>query len=227
MSSFEFNKLFAAVLVAGIVAMLGGFVAEQLIHPHELETDAVAIEGLADDAGAGGGKAAMPEPILALIATADLAKGEKLSKACTACHTFESGGAAKIGPNLYGVVGGPKAHMAGFAYSDGLKAKGGTWSYEDLNHFLWKPKKFIEGTKMNFVGIKKPEDRAAMIVWLRAQGSSSMGLPGAAAIAAEEAALAPKEEPAAEDNAVAGEGAKPAEDVSAKKEEAPVAAPAH
>ncbi len=205
MSSLESNKIFAAVLVAGIVVMVSGFVAGLLVHPHDLEEDAVAIDGGAVASGAGGA-AAMPEPILDLIATADIAKGEKLSKACAACHSFGSGEAAKVGPNLWGVVGGPKAHMGGFAYSDGLKTKGGTWTYEDLNHFLWKPKAFIDGTKMNYIGLKKPEDRAAMIAWMRTLGSS-VALPSDAQIAAEKAELAPPpaeapaETPAAEGEA--------------------------
>lgn len=196
MSSFEFNKIFAAVLVAGITAMLGGFVADVVMHPHELEKDAVEIEG-GPVAGGVGGAVAMPEPILHLIANADIAKGEKLSKACVACHSFEKGGPTKIGPNLYGIVGLSKAHISGFDYSDGLKAMGGKWTYLDLNKFLWKPKKFIDGTKMNYIGLKKPEDRAAIIAWLHTLGSSAP-MPSAAEIAAEAAELAPPEEETAE-----------------------------
>lgn len=189
MDSFEFNKIFAAVLVAGIVAMFSGFIAELVVHPHALETDAIAIDGAPVEAG--GASVAMPEPILALIAAADVAKGEKLSKTCASCHSFEKGGAVKTGPNLWNVVGGAKAHAAGFAYSDGLKSMGGSWSYADLNKFLWKPKKFIPDTKMTFVGLKKPEDRAALIAWLRTLSDSPKGMPGAGEIAAEEAELAP------------------------------------
>ena len=190
MSGLEFNKVFAAVLVAGIVAMLSGFVAENLVHPHALEGDAVAIDGEAADAGGGATKAAFPEPILGLLAAADVAKGEKISKACAACHSFDKGGAAKVGPNLYNVLGGPKAHMGGFAYSDTLKGMGGTWTYADLNQFLWKPKSLVNGTKMNFAGLKKPEDRAAVIAWLRTLSDSPKALPGEGEISAEAAKFA-------------------------------------
>ena len=93
-NNLESNKIFAAILVAGITAMLGGFIARELVHPHMPETDAVAVEGAAVEGGAASGPA-MPEPILSLIATADIAQGEKLSKACASCHAFEKGGPNK------------------------------------------------------------------------------------------------------------------------------------
>ena len=193
MSSFEMNKIFAAVLIAGIVAMLGGFIAEKIVHPHKLEKNAVEIEGGAVASSGGHAKPQLPEPALHLIAAADIAKGKKLSKACTACHSFNKGGPVKQGPNLYDIVGANKAAKAGFAYSAALTEKGGKWDYASLNHFLWKPKKYLPGTKMNFVGLKKPADRAAMIAWMRTQAGSPEALPTNAEIAAEAAAFAPAE----------------------------------
>lgn len=214
MNSFEFNKIFAALLTAGIIAMLGGFVANLLVHPEMLAEDAVPVEGVA---GGGGGAAAGPTgpgPIMELLATADIAKGEKLSKACAACHDFSAGGPNKVGPNLHGILGVTIGkHAAGFAYSTAMAEHGGVWDYSALNHFLYKPKDYVPGTKMNFAGFKKDQDRADIIAWLRTQGSS-MGLPSAAQIAAEKAELAP--EPAAEaEEAPAAEGeAAPAEDAA-------------
>lgn len=197
MDSMENNKIFAAVLCAGIMAMLSGFIAGKLVHPHDIEEDAVFVEGVASVAG-GSSKPQLPDPIMDLIATADIAKGEKLSKACAACHSFESGGPSKVGPNLHAVVGAAKASKAGFAYSGALAEFGGRWTYEDLNFFIWKPKAHVPGTKMNYNGIKKPADRAALIAWLRTQGSSGYPLPSAAQIAAEAEKLAPPEEEVAE-----------------------------
>lgn len=186
--------------------MLSGMAAEALTMPEPLEEDAVKIEGVAVAAG-GAAKKAGPEPILDLIATADIARGEKLSKACAACHSFDKGGPNKVGPNLYGVVGGPKAHMGDFAYSSGLASMGGAWGYADLNKFLWKPKAYISGTKMNYNGIKKPEDRAAMIAWLRTLSGNPDPLPNQAEIDAEKADLAPEAEAASDAAPAAAEGA--------------------
>ena len=229
MGGMEFNKIFAAVLVAGIVAMLGGFVAKQVIHPHKLEKEAFTIEAMEESAGGGAAGPTGPQPILALIEAADAAKGEKIAKACAACHTFTKGGPAGVGPNLYGVVGGPKDHMAGFAYSGALLEVGGnTWTYAELNKFLYKPKAYAKNTKMSYAGLKKPEDRAALIAWLRTQADSPKALPSAAEISAEEAELAPPADPAA---AAEGEATKAATDaatpdVPAKSPDQKVA-PAH
>ena len=207
MGGMEFNKIFAAILVAGIIAMLGGFVAKQLVHPKKLAEPAYNIEVV--EAATPGGKAAGPDPILALIATADAAKGEKIAKACAACHTFTKGGPMGVGPNLYGIVGGPKDHMAGFAYSGALLEVGGsTWTYSELNKFLWKPKAYAPATKMSYAGLKKPEDRAALIAFLRTQADSPKALPSDGEIAAENAELAPP--PAADAAPVAGDAAAPA-----------------
>lgn len=191
MDNMEFNKIFAAVLVAGIIASLTGFISHKLVHPHALTENAYKIEGVGEEAAGGVKAPAKPEPILAMIATADIAKGEQVAKVCAACHSFNKGGANGVGPNLWGVVNHAKGSHDGFSYSDGLKAKGGNWSYSELNHFLWKPKAYIDGTKMNFIGLKKPEDRAAVIAWLRTLADSPSGLPTAGQIEEEAAELAP------------------------------------
>jgi len=204
MSSFEFNKVFAAILVAGITAMLSGFIADKLVHPKDLKEDAIAIDGGAVDTG-GPKVEKKAEPILHLIASADVARGEKLSKACAACHSFDNGGPNKVGPNLWKVMNGPVAHLSNFEYSSAMANFGGNWGYVEMNQFLWKPKKYMPGTKMNYNGIKKPEDRAAMIAWLRTLGSTSMALPSQAQIDAEIALLAPPQPEVVDEAISAGE----------------------
>lgn len=189
MGGMEFNKIFAAVLVAGIIAMFSGFLAEKMVHPHKLKENAFSIEGV-ESAGGAPAKEKLAEPILAMIAEADVARGQKLSKACAACHSFDKGGANGVGPNLWNIVGAKKQSHAGFSYSGVLNAQGEeNWTYASLNKFLWKPKKYAPGTKMNYVGIKKPEDRAAMVAWLRTLADSPKPAPNATQIAAEEAEL--------------------------------------
>jgi cytochrome c len=218
MNSFEFNKIFAAILVAGIVAYLAAFVGNHVIVPEKLEKNAVEVEGGPVDGGGAAAGPKGPEPIMHLLAAADVAQGEKLSKACAACHSFDNGGPNKVGPNLWNVVNIKKGAHAGFAYSDALMAKGGTWSYDSLNKFLYKPKAYIDGTAMNYVGLKKPEDRAAIIAWLRTIAPSPAALPSEAEMAAEKAELAPEPVAApveaaapAEAGAALAEPAKPAE----------------
>lgn len=166
--NMETNKIFAALLVAGIVAMLGGFVTQHIFPPEKLSENAYPIEVADADPAAGGDAApAGPEPIEDLMASADIAEGEKLFRVCAACHTSEKGGPNKVGPNLFRIVGAPHAHIDGFAYSDAMKAKSGeAWTREALNEFLWNPRKALPGTKMVYVGMRRPEQRAAMIKWL-------------------------------------------------------------
>lgn len=172
------NKVAAAVLTAGLIAMTAGFISSFVYHPSTPVENAFVIEVQEGAGGAAPVEETGPEPIIPLLASADIAKGEKLTKKCASCHKFEKGGANGVGPGLYGVVGSAKASHDGFTkYSDGLKAKGGEWTYEDLNHFLYKPKDFIAGTAMAFNGLKKTQDRADLIAYLRTLSDNPVPLP--------------------------------------------------
>lgn len=191
--NLEFNKIFAAVLVAGITAMLAGFIANKVFYTEVPEESAIEIDTTAFQQAAAGGPAKpdIPEPVLALIAEADIAKGEQLSRACAACHTFVKDGPNRVGPNMWDVVGNIKAHIDSFAYSDIFNKwheAGAVWNYEDLNAFLWKPKVYAPGTKMSYIGMRKPEDRAAMIAWMRSLSDTPAPLPTQAEIVAEQEA---------------------------------------
>ncbi|MFY8094970.1 MAG: c-type cytochrome [Niveispirillum sp.] len=179
MASSTFNKIFMAILTATLIALLAGFVSKKLVHPNFPAERAYKVEVPEAETAAADVPAAPaePDPVTPLLAAADPAAGQKLVKACVACHSFEKGGANKVGPNLWGIVGNKHAHVEGFAYSDAMKAQTGPWDYEHLNKFLANPKATIPGTKMNYAGLKKVEDRAALIAYLRTLADSPVPLP--------------------------------------------------
>lgn len=175
--SLELNKSAAAVLTAGIVAMTAGFVANLLVHPQPLEQNVYVIEGTGETAEPEDAQEEQLEPVLPLLAEADTGNGESLSRACQACHTFEQGGANKVGPNLWNVIGSDIATTEGFSYSDAMTGLEGQWTYQKLNAFLADPRGFAPGTKMTYGGMRKVEDRADMIAWLRSLSDSPQPLP--------------------------------------------------
>ncbi len=194
MDTFEINKIAGAVLGSLLLAMGLGVIG-QLIFTHgpllkpgfDLPVPAEAAAG-----GEGGGAPAPVAPIAERLAKADVAKGQANTKACQACHNFDKGAGAKVGPDLYGVVDRPKGSIAGFAYSDGMKAKGGDWTFDDLDHFLTSPKAFVSGTKMAFAGEPDPQKRADIIDYLHTLSDNPVALPAVA----QEPANAPAKEPA-------------------------------
>ena len=186
MDELRLNKVFAGFLCAGLLIMTGVQLAHFLVPDQQLAQNSYVIEvpeatEVSDDVPQDTG----PEPILALLASADVLAGEKLAKKCTACHVFEAGGTNKVGPALWSIVNKPKASADGFAYSTALAEFGGKWDYQSLNAFLAKPKAYISGTKMNFAGLKKTQDRANMVAWMRTKADSQAPLPTAEDIAAE------------------------------------------
>jgi cytochrome c len=181
--SLELNKIAAAVLTAGVVAMGTGFVANLLVNPHPPEEPVyqVALKedtggGGSGDAG-GGGEAEQAPDLATLLADASASEGEKGVRACAACHSFNEGGPNKVGPNLYDVMGAEIAGVADFNYSNALSGKEGNWTYEKMDAWLENPSGWASGTSMSYPGIKDPKKRADVIAYLRQQGDNPPPLP--------------------------------------------------
>ncbi|MBO3758522.1 cytochrome c family protein [Ciceribacter sp. L1K23] len=175
-----------ALLGTVFVLMSVSIASEGIFHSEAPETEGYAIVAEAPaDAGAGEAEAVVETPIATLLASADAAAGEAVFKKCASCHNADKGGANKVGPNLFGVVGHPVASHEGFSYSAALKdfSQGGsvTWTFENLNHFLTAPKKFVPGTAMGFAGLKKDDERANLIAYLRTLSDNPLPLPDPAA----------------------------------------------
>lgn len=213
MDSMEVNKGIAAILVAGIAFFMTGLIADNLVRETPLEKPVLTI-ATAPAAATGGGEAkpeAVP-PIAPLLAKADVKTGEQFAhKVCVACHTFDKGGKPGVGPNLYGVVGGPHAHEQGFNYSPAmLKFKGQPWTFDALNEWLLKPSAYAPGTRMTYAGITNAQQRADVIAYLRSLSDNPVPLPApeAAAPAGTTGAVQPNA-PAASSQPAGAPGAAP------------------
>ena len=174
----EFNKIAGAILLAGVIAMGSGTIAKILFGGYDHHDDhakrGFQIE-VSDDAVAGEVKKEIDRGTFFAAATAE--QGKKVAKKCVACHSFEEGGANKVGPNLYGAFGGTKSVHTGYNYSAAFQAMEGKWGYDELWDFLTKPSKYVKGTKMAFAGLKKPEDLASMIIYMRENSPHKLALP--------------------------------------------------
>lgn len=182
MDSFELNKILGAILGTCLGVLSINIAAGAIFAPVKPAKPGYEIV-VPEQKPEGGAKPAEQEkqvPIEQLLAKADISHGQSSAKKCAACHTFDKGGHPLVGPNLWGVVGRPKASEPGFKYSAALKAKGGNWTVDDLNQFISNPRGYIPGTAMTFAGIPRESERADVIVYLNSLSDNPAPLPKAA-----------------------------------------------
>jgi cytochrome c len=179
MDSFELNKILGAFLFTCLAIVALSIAAGAIFSP-ELPAKPgfnIAVQ----ESNASAPAAPAPEvPIEQLLASADPTRGANVAKQCQTCHTLDKGGPNRTGPNLWGIVGRPRASEPGFNYSAAMKAKGGTWTIDELNSFLTNPRGYIPGTAMTFTGLPRGPQRADVIDYLNTLSDNPKPLPKAA-----------------------------------------------
>ena len=194
MNAFEMNKIIGAILGTLLLVMGIGFLAEAIYAPIEHRATGYSLPDGQSDAGHGSEVAEVETvPLEVLLASASAENGARVSRKCQSCHNFGEGESNKVGPALYGIVGGVIAANDSFSYSEVLgekNAAGDTWTYAALNDFIAEPKTFAPGTKMSFAGLSKDQDRVDLLAYLQTLSASPVPFPtadGAVEAAVEEA----------------------------------------
>jgi cytochrome c len=182
MDSFELNKVLGAILGTCLVLLALNIAAGAIFAPQMPAKPGYEIA--VPEQKPGGETKPEPEqqqqPIAELLAKADVGRGANAAKKCQACHTFDKGGRNLVGPNLWGIIGRPKASHPGFNYSAALKGAGGSWTVEDIDHFIANPKGMLPGTNMTFAGISRATERADIIAFLNSKSDNPLPLSKAA-----------------------------------------------
>ena len=180
MDSFEINKIVAAVLLVALLVIGIGKLSDVIFYVEKPEKPGYVVEieqAVATNTQSTSDINEEKFDIAALIATGDIATGEKVFKKCAACHSIVKNGKNNIGPALYNVVGRKIGAVSDYKYSKALSEYGNEWTFEELNGYLIKPAKWIKGTKMAFAGLRKEKDRASVILYLNQNSDNPLPLP--------------------------------------------------
>ena len=174
------NKIIVSIFLA-IVLVLGiNKIADTIYYVEKPEKSSYQVDGLVAAVGTTNDDSNSDNPdsenIMAIFASTSAADGAKVFKKCAACHSINKDGANKIGPALWGVIGREAGAVSEYKYSKAMLAHGKPWTFDEMNGFLIKPKDWIKGTKMSFAGLKKAEDRAAVILYMNENTNSSLPL---------------------------------------------------
>jgi len=193
MESFELNKILGAILGSCLVLLSVHLFADAVFSPAMPAKPGFEIAVQKESPSAAPKQTAAAEaPIATRLASAKINVGQSESHICMTCHNLQKGGPNEIGPNLYGVVDRPRASHPGYDYSAAMKAKGGKWTFAELDKFLTNPQGYISGTKMTFGGFKNPQQRADIIAYLRTLSDHPLPLPKAPPPPAKAAAAQPQ-----------------------------------
>jgi cytochrome c len=197
MNSFELNKVLGAILGTCLVLVAMHIASGAVFTPTTPAKPGYVIEVKEEQPAQGAAAAPAEVPIEQMLPTASVQQGQNDAKVCLTCHNFGKGQGSKVGPDLYGVVGRQVASEAGFNYSSQLKAKGGTWTFDDLNKWIENPRAYVPGTLMTFGGVPSEKQRAEIIDYLNSNSDSPLPLPKAAEAAPAPAPAAATPPPAA------------------------------
>jgi len=172
------NKILVSIVFAAILVLGINKITDVIFHNPAPQTSAyqVNVTTVTSNKTQTSSESSQTGDIMALLASASVANGEKVFKKCVACHSIAKGGGNKIGPNLFGVLGRQAGSISDYKYSKAMAARGKPWSFEEMNGFLIKPKNWVKGTKMTFVGLKKETERAAIILYLNKNTDSPLPL---------------------------------------------------
>jgi len=175
MNKIIVSIIFAIILVLGInkVTDVIFYVEKPEKSAYQVATVTTVASTTSAEAGSVGSESGN---IMALFASTSAAEGAKVFKKCAACHSIAEDGGNKIGPALWGVLGRPAGSIPDYKYSKAMAAHSKNWSFEEMNGFLIKPKNWIKGTKMSFAGLKKANERAAVILYMNTKTNNPLPL---------------------------------------------------
>ena len=164
------NKIIVSIVLAVILVWGINKITDAIFYIEKPEKSAYQVANLttatSTTATEAGSENSESGNIMALFASTSAANGAKVFKKCLACHSVVKGGPNKIGPNIFGVLNRKAGSISDYKYSKAMAAYGKVWSFEEMNGFLTKPKDWIKGTKMSFMGLKSVKDRAAVILYM-------------------------------------------------------------